>query len=123
MATEPQTYRFGEFTLDSGEHRLLRNSAEVVLRPKAFNTLLYLVRRHGHTVAKEELLDAVWPGTFVSDAVLTHCIAEVRQALGDDVRAPRFLKTSSKVGYAFIAAVGCGEDGPDGAGPLLSARP
>jgi adenylate cyclase len=123
MATEPQTYRFGEFTLAAAEHRLLRDSVEVLLRPKAFNTLLYLVRRHGHTVAKDELLDAVWPGTFVSDAVLTHCIAEVRQALGDDIRAPRFLKTFSKVGYAFIADVGCGEDGPGGAGPFLGARP
>lgn len=103
--SEPQTYHFGDFTLAAGEHRLLRSSDEVVLRPKAFETLLYLVERHGHTVRKDELLDAVWAGTNVSDAVLTHCIAEVRQALHDDPRAPRFLKTLPKVGYAFIADV------------------
>ena len=82
MAHQPLTYRFGEYTLEPGEHRLLRVNDEVALRPKAFNTLLFLVSRHGHTVTKDELLDAVWAGTFVSDAVLTHCIAEVRQALG-----------------------------------------
>jgi TolB-like protein/Flp pilus assembly protein TadD len=103
MALEPQTCRFGEFVLDAGEHRLLRHSSEVPLRPKAFDTLCHLVARRGHTVTKDELLAAVWPGTFVSDAVLTHCIAEVRQALDDDVRAPRFLKTIPKVGYAFVA--------------------
>ena len=73
MVSQPQTYRFGEYTLEAGEHRLLRKSADVELRPKAFDTLLYLVTRHGHTVPKNELLDAVWAGTYVSEAVLTHC--------------------------------------------------
>ena len=116
MAGRPETYRFGEYTLEAGEHRLLRNSAEVTLRPKVFDTLLYLVTRHGHTVGKNELLDAVWPGTFVTEAVLTHCIAEIRQALQDDPHAPRYLKTIPKVGYAFIAEVhatgGLAEAGP-----------
>ena len=105
MTSEPQAYRFGEYTLEAEEHRLLRNSEEVALRPKAFDTLLHLVLRHGHTVGKQDLHEAVWAETFVSDAVLTHCIAEIRQALGDDARAPRFLKTIPKVGYAFIADV------------------
>jgi TolB-like protein/tetratricopeptide (TPR) repeat protein len=121
MRTDHQVYRFGEFELDAGEHRLLRQSAEVRLRPKAFDTLLYLVARHGHTVGKHELLAAVWPGTFVSDAVLTHCIAEVRQALDDDVRAPRFLKTIPKVGYAFVAEAQAVS--PPAASPFLRAVP
>lgn len=114
MRTHERAYRFGEFTLEADEHRLLRNSDEVLLRPKAFETLLCLVQRHGHTVAKSELLDSVWPGTFVSEAVLTHCIAEVRQALQDDPKTPRFLKTLPKVGYAFVASV---EDADAGRNP------
>lgn len=116
MAGRPETYRFGEYTLEAGEHRLLRSSAEVTLRPKVFDTLAYLVTHHGHTVGKNDLLDAVWPGTFVTEAVLTHCIAEIRQALQDDPHAPRYLKTIPKVGYAFIAEVhptgGLAEAGP-----------
>ena len=122
MAHQPLTYRFGEYTLEPGEHRLLRENDEVALRPKAFNTLLFLVSRHGHTVTKDELLDAVWPGTFVSDAVLTHCIAEVRQALQDDAQNPRLLRTMPKVGYAFVAEVRrC--NGPADAGPFLREVP
>ncbi len=105
MRTDHQVYRFGEFELDAGEHRLRRKSREVTLRPKAFDTLRHLVERHGHTVGKDELLDAVWAGTYVSDAVLTHCIAEVRQALGDDALAPTYIRTLPKVGYTFVAGV------------------
>jgi TolB-like protein/Tfp pilus assembly protein PilF len=126
MTGRAGTYRFGEYTLEVGEHRLLRNSEAVDLRPKAFDTLLCLVRRHGHTVGKHDLTEAVWPGTFVSDAVLTHCIAEVRQALLDDPRAPRYIRTLPKVGYSFVAPVE--HDGgapPDGASsaPFLRAFP
>ena len=122
MPNEGLTYSFGEYTLEPGEHRLLRQSAEVTLRPKAFDTLRYLVVRHGHTVGKDELLDAVWPGTFVSDAVLTHCIAEVRQALQDDAQAPRFLKTIPKVGYVFTAQVQHTSE-PSGVSPFLRVVP
>jgi TolB-like protein/tetratricopeptide (TPR) repeat protein len=77
----------------------------VVLRPKAFQTLLYLVERHGHLVTKDELLNGVWADTHVSEEVLTHCITEVRQAIGDDPRTPRYVKTLPRVGYRFIAEV------------------
>ncbi|MFO7691501.1 MAG: winged helix-turn-helix domain-containing protein [Vicinamibacterales bacterium] len=122
MPNEPPAYRFGEYTLEPGEHRLLRASDEVTLRPKAFETLLFLVSRHGHTVTKNELLDAVWPGTFVSDAVLTHCVAEVRKALQDDAQDPRLLKTIPKIGYAFVAEVRQSSE-PADAGPFLRAVP
>lgn len=105
MIPPPRAFRFGEYTLEPENHRLRRGSDEVIVRPKVFDTLLYLVQRHGRAVAKGELLDAVWPGTFVADAVLTHCIAEIRQALRDDARAPRYVKTLSKVGYVFIGDV------------------
>ncbi len=102
MPAASRTYRFDDFTLETREHRLRQQGREVFLRPKAFETLLHLVSRHGHLVMKEELIDRVWSGTSVTDAVLTHCIAEVRKALKDDVRDPRFLKTVPRVGYKFI---------------------
>jgi TolB-like protein/DNA-binding winged helix-turn-helix (wHTH) protein/Tfp pilus assembly protein PilF len=66
---------------------------------------LYLVKRHGHLVEKDELLDWVWADTIVTDAAMAHCIEEIRKALGDDAYQPRFLKTISRVGYKFIAPV------------------
>ena len=113
MPGAPQAYRFGPFVLDLDDHQLLRAGVEVPLRPKAFQTLAHLVERHGHVVGKQELLDRVWPETHVSEAVLTHCVAEVRQALQDDVRQPRFVKTVPLAGYKFIAAVGAPDEGSD----------
>ena len=120
MRTDHEVYWFGDFALDAGEHRLLRKSHEVTLRPKAFDTLRYLVERHGHTVGRHELLGAVWSGTHVSEAVLTHCIAEIRQALQDDARAPRYLKTLPKVGYCFAADVRSTQEGA-GTSPVVGA--
>ena len=75
MTSESRTFRFGDFSFDSGERLLLRNGAEVVLRPKAFDTLLCLLERNGHLITKSELMDRVWPETSVSESVLDHCIS------------------------------------------------
>lgn len=111
MAGAARVYRFGDFTLDVAERQLLQSGREVALRPKAFDTVAVLVERHGHLVTKEALLARVWPGTTVSDAVLTHCIAEVRKALGDTPGKPRFVRTHSGAGYRFGEAVEVA-DGP-----------
>ena len=104
-AGDTRTYRFGEFSLEAGERQLLRNGRPIVLRPKVFETLHFLVVRHGHLVSKDDLLAGVWADTNVSEAVLTHCITEVRKALEDDPRKPHVLKTIPRVGYKFIADV------------------
>ena len=65
----------------------------------------YLATRPGRLVPKQELLDAVWPGVFVGDAVLKVAIREIRKALGDDSQHPRFIETAHRRGYRFIAAV------------------
>src|SRR5215217_3151136 len=101
----PPLYRFGPYLLDVAEHRLLRGDGEVALPPKAFDTLVYLVERHGHLVKKNELLDAVWADVSVTEGVLTLRIKEIRQALGDDAQNPRFIKTIPTVGYKFVADV------------------
>jgi DNA-binding winged helix-turn-helix (wHTH) protein/TolB-like protein/Tfp pilus assembly protein PilF len=98
-------YRFSDFTLDASEHRLLQGSREVYLPPRTFETLLYLVNRHGHLVKKNELLDTLWADSFVTENALTRCIKEVREALADDAHQPRYIRTIHRVGYKFIADV------------------
>ena len=105
MSDAACAYRFGDFTLDVAERQLLRNGREVPLRTKAFDTVACLVERHGHLVTKDALLARVWPGTSVSDGVLTHCIAEVRRALGEPIGQPRYVRTLSRSGYRFVGAV------------------
>jgi TolB-like protein/DNA-binding winged helix-turn-helix (wHTH) protein/Tfp pilus assembly protein PilF len=105
VAGKERIYRFADFTLDVNEHRLLRESEEIYLQPRTFETLLYLIRHHGHLATKKELLDALWADTFVTENALSRCIKEVREALGDDAHQPRYVKTIPRVGYKFIADV------------------
>jgi pimeloyl-ACP methyl ester carboxylesterase len=97
-------FNFGEFRLDARSGQLYRNDAPVPLTPKAFSVLQYLAGRPGSLVPKQELLDAVWPGVFVGDAVLKVAVREIRKALGDSTEQPRFIETAHRRGYRFIAA-------------------
>ena len=98
-------YRFADFTLDAGERRLLHGEHEVYLPPKTFDMLLYLVEHHGHLIKKDELLDALWADTFVTEAALTQRIKDVRDKLEDDAHEPHYIKTIPRMGYKFIAEV------------------
>ena len=75
---------FPPFRLDLSSEQLWRDEQAIALRPKTFAVLRYLVEHPGKLVTKDELLDAVWAGTVVSDTVLKSCIRELRTALGDD---------------------------------------
>lgn len=75
------------------------------LEPKIMQVLVYLSQRPGEVVSKEQLMKAVWPDTFVTDDVLLRCISELRKALEDDAREPRFIQTISKRGYRLIVPV------------------
>lgn len=75
----------------------------VAMRPKAFAVLAYLVQNAGKVVAEEQLLEAVWPGVFVQPEAIKGRLFEVRAALGDDSKAPRFIETVPRRGYRFIA--------------------
>lgn len=92
---------FGECEFDSGRRMLLRHGSAKALSPKAFELLELLLDRRPEAVAKTELLDRLWPETFVSDASLHNLVAEIRAALGDGPRAPRFIRTVPRYGYAF----------------------
>ena len=99
------TVAFLDFTLDPLRGHLYRGTEPVPLTPKAFALLGYLSHRAGTLVSKQELLDAVWPGVFVGEAVLKSTVREIRKALGDDPAAPRFIETAHRRGYRFVAPV------------------
>lgn len=93
--------RFGECLLDS-ETRELRVRGEVVhLQPKAFQFLELLLQNRPKALSKDVIHGKLWPGTFVSDGTLTSLLAEVRDAVEDDARRSRFIRTVHRFGYAF----------------------
>jgi DNA-binding winged helix-turn-helix (wHTH) protein len=95
--------QFGDFVLDAESRQLMTAGAMVHVSPKAFDVLCQLVARRPAAVSKADLLELVWPGTFVVEANLTVLITELRRALGDDAQAPRFIRTVHRHGYAFSA--------------------
>ena len=98
-------YSFGRFTLDASNRSLVRDGQEVALRPKSYETLLYLIEHRGHVVSKGELLDAIWPGVHVVGSVVRQCLAEIRSVLEDDSSRPGHIRTIPKQGYRWIAEV------------------
>ena len=92
-------YDFGEFTLDLTRGCLTARGAEVKLRPKSFALLRYLVENRGRLISKDELIEAVWLDTAVTDNSLVQCLKDVREALGD--KAHHYIKTVPRRGYIF----------------------
>jgi DNA-binding winged helix-turn-helix (wHTH) protein len=92
---------FEDCELDLGRRLLLRHGSAMPLSPKAFQLLELLLDRRPEAVSKTEFLERLWPGTFVSDASLHNLVAEIRAALDDDSRTPRFIRTVPRYGYAF----------------------
>jgi len=103
---------FDEFELDSGTRELRRAGGAVPLQPKAFALLELLIAARPRAVAKREIQRRVWPDTHVGDANLNTLVGELRRALGDDARAPRFVRTVFGFGYAFAAEARDREVGP-----------
>jgi Tol biopolymer transport system component/DNA-binding winged helix-turn-helix (wHTH) protein len=98
-------YRFGQFTLDTDQRTLLRDGKPLSLTPKALDTLLILVENSGRIVEREDLMNRLWPDTFVEEANLTFNIQQLRKSLGDNARRPQFVETVARRGYRFIAPV------------------
>lgn len=96
--------RFDQFELDEADARLTCAGRPVALAPKPFAVLCALARSPRMLVTKNALLDAVWGHRFVTESVLKTAISEVRKALGDDPKQPRYIETVSRRGYRFIAA-------------------
>jgi TolB-like protein/DNA-binding winged helix-turn-helix (wHTH) protein len=98
-------YRFGQFAMDSRRRTVSRSDLPVSLTPKAFDVLLFLVQNPNRLVTKDELLQAVWGGTFVEEGNLTQYIWHLRKALGDNSEDTRLIVTIARKGYQFTADV------------------
>jgi TolB-like protein/Flp pilus assembly protein TadD len=106
MSTRTKSvYEFGAFRIDAAERVVFCEGALVPLTPKAFEILLLLVERSGHLVEKAELMESVWPNTFVEESNLTQNIFTLRKILNSRDSRHLFIETVSKHGYRFIAPV------------------
>jgi len=115
---------FADFRLDVATRELHRDATRVSVSPRSFDTIAYLVRHRDRAVGRDELVSAVWGKTSVTDTVLGKTILGARRALEDSVDSPRFIRTVSRFGYHWIAAVSetveeGGDDAP--ASPALQA--
>ena len=102
-------WSFGDFRLDEERRQLLRGDTPLPVEPKAFELLSLLVERQPRALSKAQIHGVLWAGTFVSESALAGLVADLRAALGDDARRPRFIRTVHGFGYAF-----CGEARDDG---------
>jgi DNA-binding winged helix-turn-helix (wHTH) protein/tetratricopeptide (TPR) repeat protein len=96
---------FPPYRLDEVNQCLWRGATRITLMPKPFAVLRYLVNNAGRLVTHEELLNAIWPDTYVQPEVLRRYILEIRRVLGDRVEKPQFVETLPKKGYQFIASI------------------
>jgi TolB-like protein len=115
--------RFGIHRFDVDTATLWRGRDEVRLTPKAADVLKLLVQRAGTPVSKAALFASVWQDTIVSDEALTTCIQELRRALADDAKRPRFIETRHRRGYRFVAPIeaAIALNGEIAAGPPLES--
>ena len=101
----PHLVRFGSFTLDLTRRLLWNNGQRIHLTARPLETLIVLVSRPGETVSKQELMDAVWKNTAVTEDVLVQAIGEIRRALGERTGEDRFVQTVPRQGYRFVMPV------------------
>jgi DNA-binding winged helix-turn-helix (wHTH) protein/TolB-like protein/Tfp pilus assembly protein PilF len=106
-------YRFGPFVLDTVQHALLKQGTPVALTPKTYDTLLLLVQNNGRMLSKEELMQTLWPDSFVEESNLTQQVSMVRKAVGESANDPRYIVTVPGCGYRFNAELNSGEDKKD----------
>ena len=100
-----QPFRVGEWSVFPDRNEIQRADQNLRIQPRLIQILRLLALTPGRTVSREKLLDSVWSRRMVNDEVLSRSIADLRQALGDDARQPRYLETIPKLGYRLIADV------------------
>src|SRR4051794_22880582 len=116
--------QFESFRLDTQNECLWCDGAQIALPPKPFAILRYLVEHPGRLITHDELLDELWPETYVQPQILRTYMLELRKVLGDDIGAPRFIQTVPKRGYTFVARVteGAEAESAIGQSPVLAPR-
>jgi Tol biopolymer transport system component/DNA-binding winged helix-turn-helix (wHTH) protein len=109
---QPLIYRFDGISVDVSAMRLLMNEEEVALEPKSFRLLQLLIENRERVLGKEEIFHVVWEDTAVTDNALTRAVAQIRKALEDDPKNPRYIVTVPTVGYRFIGVLAGTEPSP-----------
>ena len=104
-AAAARAIAFGPFVADAETGRLLESGRVIALAPKPFETLYYLAGQAGRVVPRTELMERLWPGTFVTDDVLVQCVVDIRRALHDPAKTPHYVQTVPRRGYQFLAPV------------------
>lgn len=105
VAKAGTSYRFEGVAVNRASLRVEKDGQARKLTPRAFDVLVYLIEHRERTVEKQELFEELWKEKFVTDNALTRVIKEIRQVIGDDADAPRYIETVPKRGYRFIAEV------------------
>jgi DNA-binding winged helix-turn-helix (wHTH) protein len=108
---------FGSCVLDSETRELRKDGCAVHLTPLAFRLLELLLEQRPRALSKAELQDALWPGTFVTEASLSSLVADLRSAIGDTARGPTLIRTVHRFGYAFAGAASVLTDSQPMSGP------
>ena len=98
-------FHFGEYCFDADRRELSARGAPLHLTPKALELLNLLIAERPRILRKEEIQERIWPDTHVEEANLSVHISELRSALNDDSKEPRFIKTAHRYGYGFVADV------------------
>ena len=123
----PAAYEFDDWRIDIRRRLLLRNHEPVPLSPRALDTLLFLLRHRGRVVGKDELMQAVWPDTFVEENNLNQSISALRRVLGERRGDHRFIVTVAGRGYQFVAdarpVMAADAAPPTGSGPGEAGEP
>ncbi len=117
-------YRFENVDVDLQNHRVTVGGAVRTLEPKSFRLLQFLIENRRRIVTKAEIVSSVWEGAFVTDNAITRAVTQIRKALGDDAKEPRFIETIPTVGYRFLPEVETGAQSDSrntGPAPDLSA--
>jgi DNA-binding winged helix-turn-helix (wHTH) protein len=99
------SYRFDRFVVDCDTRQLLQDGSELHLSPKAFDLLVFLLAKRPRAISKTEMLEHLWPSTFVEETNLASLVAEIRRALGDPAATPVFVRTVYRFGYRFVGEV------------------
>src|SRR5512141_1912108 len=105
MTSGLRQYKFDDVTVQPGAFSVEKSGQPLALEPKSIRLLIYLIEHRSRAIGKEELLREVWRGAAVTDNALTHVVAQLRKALGDDARVARYIETVPTLGYRFIPDV------------------
>lgn len=116
-------FQLGDWAVRRAEGTLSLGDRSVRLEPRVMDVLVYLAAHPERVVSKEELIEAVWGGSFVEEGALSQAVHSLRKALGDDARQPRYIQTIPKRGYRLVAPVVLGEAGEEKVAPGPAAPP